>query len=120
MKCVTEQRERRWKSLLRHPKLLGLAVACPFAVYVAALELDTSVSERSPTYFQAERFADKYRDQRWLCVEGRLATEYACVKASKQDLVVVHVPVVPPDWKPDQVVHIVGSFSMQQYVVVEP
>lgn len=110
---VNGQKENRWKSLLRHPKLLGLAAACPFAVYVAAFELNTSVSERSPTYFQAERFADKYRDQRWLCVEGRLAAEYAWVKENKHDLVDVHVPVVPLDWKPDQVVHIVSSFSMR-------
>jgi hypothetical protein len=111
---MPQARESLWRSILRHPKLLLLVIGSPFFVYVAAKELATAVSERNPTQFQAVGFAGDYRGQRWLCVEGRLAVEYADVRANRynQDIVDVHVPLVPPDWEPDQAVHVVGSFYM--------
>jgi hypothetical protein len=104
-----------WRNVLRHPKLTILAFASPFFIHIAWRNLDTVLSEQRPTPFQAERFSDDYRGQRWLHVEGRLAAEYADVKVNYQnkEFSHVHVPLVPLDWEPDQVVHVVGTFSMR-------
>ncbi len=101
------------RHILTHFKLLLLAVGSPFLVYIGATNLHSTLSERSPTHFQAERFADDYHGERWLTVEGRLLPEYAWWHASNNGFVNMHVPLVPLDWNPDQTVQVVGSFSMQ-------
>ena len=108
-----DREESLWWNLLCHPKLLLLVVGGPCIVYIGASNLYSTLSEGSPTHFQAERFADEYRGQRWLTVEGRLLPEYAWWHASNNGFVNLHAPLVPLDWKPDQTVQVVGSFSMQ-------
>jgi hypothetical protein len=108
-----EQKESLWWSLLSHPKLLLMVFAGPCIVYLGARDLETTLLERSPTPIRADRFAEDYRGQRWLTVEGRLLPEYAWWHASNNGFVDVHVPLVPADWKPDQTVHVVRSLSMQ-------
>ena len=91
-------------------KLPFLLVGSPILGYVAASELHTALLELSPTQFQVERFAGDYRGQRWLSVEGRLLAKFANVENGDNATAKVHVPLVPNDWKPDQAVHIVGTF----------
>ncbi len=105
--------EGLWWSLLSHPKLLLTVVGGPCIAYLGARNLETTLFERSPTHIQADRFAEDYRGQRWLTVEGRLLPEYAWWHASNNGFVNVDVPLVPLDWKPDQTVHVVRSFSIQ-------
>ncbi len=107
-----EQKPSRWILAIELFKLLFLAVVSPLIVYLAATELSASLRESSPTQVQSERFADEYRGQRWLHVDGRLLPKYANVVKSDNDSAKVHVPIVPLDWKPDQAVHVVGTYSM--------
>jgi hypothetical protein len=108
-----QKRESLWWHLLCHPKLLLMVVAGPCIVYLGVRNLATTLFERSPTHIQAERFADDYRGQRWLHVEGQLLPEYAWGHASNNGFVNLHGPLVPLNWKPDEAVHIVRSFSIQ-------
>ncbi len=107
-----EQKPSRWMLAIEVFKLLFLVGVSPILVWLAVRELATALSEQSPTRFQADRFVSDYRGQRWLHVEGRLLAELVDVQEGDNDLVKVHVPLVPFDWKPDQAVHLVGSFSM--------
>jgi len=106
------RQEGRWWSIFRHPKMLLMVFAGPCIVYLGARNLETTLFERSPTHIQTDRFAEDYRGQRWLHVEGRLLPKYADVRPSNNGFVNVHVPLVPADWKPDQTVHVVRSFSL--------
>lgn len=108
-----QKTESLWWSLLSRPKLLLMVVAGLCIVYLGARNLETTLFERSPTNIQADRFAEDYGGQRWLHVEGRLLPEYAWWHASNNGFVNVHVPLVPFDWKTDQPVHVVRSFSIQ-------
>lgn len=95
-------------------KLFIAVIASPFLVDMAATSLATALSERAPTAFQVEQFADGYDGQRWLSIEGRLLVDYADVRASNNDFVHVHVPLVSSDWNPRQAVHVIGTFVMPQ------
>lgn len=102
-----------WWNVLSHPKMLFLAFGAPWIVYIGARDLYTTLFEKTPTQIRADRFAEDYRGQRWLRVEGRLLPQHAHVKASNNGNVNVDVPLVPLDWDSDQPVHIVRSFSLQ-------
>ena len=108
-----EKEESLWWSILRHPKLLLMVFAGPCIVYLGARNLETTLFEQAPTHIQADRFAEDFGGQRWLAVDGRLLPEYARWHASNNGFVNVDVPLVPLDWKPDQSVHVVRSFSIQ-------
>jgi hypothetical protein len=101
-----------WWHILSHPKMLLMIVAGPALVYIGARNLAATLFEKSPTRIQAERFAEDFRGQRWLHVEGRLLPEYAWWHESNNGFVNVDVPLVPLDWKKDQPLHIVRSFSI--------
>jgi len=107
-----ENEESVWWAVQRHFKLLLLAIGSPILVYFGFTSLLTALRERSPSHFTAERFAEDYRDQQWIQVEGRLAVEYAYTKAGNTEFVYVDVPLVPLDWQPDQAVHIIGRFYL--------
>ena len=109
-----EKEVSRWTVAARHFKLLLGVIGSPLLVCIAASNLICAVSERAPTHFQAAQFAEQYRGQRWVRVEGQLMVEYADAKVNSHntDFVYLDVPLMPLAWKPGQAVHLVGSFAM--------
>ena len=90
---------------------LGLLLFVGLAVHhLMAQDLATWLFEKQPTFYKAADFAETYRGERWLTVEGHLATEAMRVfdLRDQPDSVFLYVPVVPRDWKPADPVHVVS------------
>lgn len=101
----------RYLSLIK-PALLLLAAL--FLLWRGSEELLIALFERAPTKVAVANFEQSYRGQRWVEVEGILATDRALIEASRheahegKDLVYLHVPMVPPGWKPTDPIHVVA------------
>lgn len=107
----------RWYYIVRWALAM---VACLGGCFVAIRDLRISLSERAPTQFKVENFEKQYHGQQWISVDGFMDTERAVINASTseyhegKDLVYVTAPIVPPNWKPDEPVHVVliaGPYS---------
>lgn len=104
-------------SALSYVKLTGLALGCVFGLYLGIRDLRIALAEDEPTGFEAATFAERYDEQQWLEVSGRVAVEHESVKPSTnrahagRDLAYVTAPVVAPDWDPTQPVHVLATFG---------
>jgi hypothetical protein len=107
-------------AIRRHPLLIiwyGLAMSFVilgvWCLYKAGVQIHTALNEESPTQIQADRFAEEYRGQQWLRIEGRLLAEYAVAKTNDYGSLNVDVPLAPHHWQPDQPLHVVCSFAFR-------
>ena len=81
----------------------------------------TSLREVAPTRYEAGVFSEAYAGEKWLEIDGRLAREYADLRpsSSSKGRANLEVPVVPPDWTPDQPVALIANFSIDASVPLD-
>lgn len=95
-------------------RLVGLALACVFGVYLGARDLIVALSETEPTTLSAARFASSYDGQRWIEVDGRLLADHARLRADQGpsgERTYVTLPLVGPDWTPAEPVHVLVTLG---------
>ncbi len=104
-------------SALSHVKLVLLALGCVFGLYIGARDLRVALVEDEPTPFEAATFAERYGEQQWIEVRGRVAVGHRIVDPSNhrahegRGLSYVTAPVVAPDWDPARPVHVLATFG---------
>ena len=104
-------------SALSYVKLALLALGCVFGLYIGVRDLSVALAEDEPTVFEAATFAERYHEQQWIEVSGRVALEHGIVEPSDnrvhagRGLSYVSAPVVAPDWDPTQPVHVLATFG---------
>lgn len=102
---------------LSYVKLTGLALGCVFGLYIGVRDLRVALVEDEPTRFEAATFAERYDEQQWVEVRGRVVVEHLIVEPSDnrvhagRALSYVTAPVVAPDWDPTRSVHVLATFG---------
>ena len=101
-------------------KLIGCVLVLggfAFGVYRAVTEINISLSEKEPTKFDVENFAQSYKGQQWVEVRGYLALDRQDVRESTYEhhagkgYYYVKVPLVGKDWRPSDPVHVVACYG---------
>ena len=104
-------------NILRLIGCLLVLGGCAFGAYRAVTGINISLSEKEPTKFEIETFAQSYNGQQWVEVTGYLALEQQDVRESTykhhagKGYYYVKVPLVGEDWKPSDPVHVVACYG---------